>query len=327
MLSRVAENLYWISRYVERAEGLARLLEDAHSMELEGASRMDGTGPLDNVLLMLNAREAFAKFWEASGGIERPMSEQREAALRFLTFDRANGASIRETVARARENARGTQEAVTGEAWSQLNKLHLFLNSPRAPGRFASSPARFLARVRRECVLFAALVDGTLPRTEPFHFLQIGRHLERVDMLSRVISVHCSAPGELVSVGEKVSSEPAISSSHWTNLLRGTSAHEAYMTHARARIDPVGVVGYLLLESEFPRSMRFGVARCLESLRWVAGGEYGTAAERHLGKLDSDLRYMDVEELFNRGVDRFLASVQETCAAIGRDIHQAYFRT
>jgi uncharacterized alpha-E superfamily protein len=327
MLSRVAENLYWISRYVERAEGLARLLEDAHSMELEGAAR-EGTGPLDNVLLMLNTRDAFGRSWEATGPISdgpRPASEQRDAILRFLTFDSAGG-SIRGTVALARENARGTQEAVTGEAWSQLNKLHLFLSSSRAHARFTASPARFLARVRRECVLFSALVDGTLPRTEAYHFLQIGRHLERVDVLGRVINVHCAASTELVPADG--GSEPAVSASHWASLLRSTSAHEAYLKQARARVDPVGVVRYLLLEAEFPRSMRFSVARCLESLRCVAGGpEYGTTAERHLGRLDSDLRYMDVDDLFRRGVDQFLIDVQHTCAAVGRDIHQAYFRT
>ncbi|MBA4062633.1 MAG: alpha-E domain-containing protein [Isosphaera sp.] len=323
MLSRVAENLYWISRYVERAEGLARLLDDAFSMELEEGSRPDGAGPLDNVLLMLSARAAFAR--------SRPphpdgAPDQREAVLRFLTFGRAGGVSIRETVAGARENARGTQETLSGEAWSQLNKLHLFLNSPRAAARFAASPSRFLDRVRRECVLFAALVDGTLPRTEAYHFLQVGRHLERVDMLSRVINVHCYASAAFVPAG--VGSDVTFSAAHWASLLRGTSAYEAYQKQARERVDPVGVVRYLLLEAEFPRSMRFGVARCLESLRCVAGGGgFGTDAERHLGRLDSELRYMDVDDLFRRGVDQFLVGVQETCAAVGRDVHQAYFRT
>lgn len=326
MLSRVAENLYWISRYVERAEGLARLLEDAHSMALESEAHADGAGPLDNVLFMLNAQDEFAREWDGSDP-ERPAAEKRDAVLRFLTFSTSGGASIRDTVARARENARGAQEAVTGEAWSQLNKLHLFLNGAQAQERFAASPAGLLARVRRECILFAALVDGTLPRTEAYHFLQIGRHLERVDVLSRVINVHCSAPREPVPAGAG-GDEPAVSAAHWTSLLRATSAHEAYLKQARARVDPVGVVGYLLLEAEFPRSMRFSVARCLESLRWVAGGaQTGTAAERHLGRLDSDLRYMDVDDLFRRGVDRFLTDVQNTCATVGRDIHQAYFRS
>jgi len=322
MLSRVAENLYWISRYVERAEGLARLLEDAHSMSLEDEVRAGGDDPLGNVLLMLNATREFDRMREADG-FDRSLVEQRNAVLSFLTFDKACGASICDSVARARENARATQESVTGEIWSQLNKLHLFLNSPRAIARFSASPAGFLARIRRECLLFTALVDGAMPRTEGYHFLQIGRYLERVDMLSRVINVHCSAR-ELVLTGV----EPSISGSHWASLLRGTSAHEAYLQHAHSKLDPVEIVSYLLLQVEFPRSMRFGVARCLESLRWISGGrEYVTMAERHLGKLDSDLRYMDVEELFRRGIGDFLVSVQATCSAAARDIDQTYFRT
>ena len=175
MLSRVAENLYWIGRYVERAESLARLLEDAHSMALEGGAGADGTGPLDSTLRMLSAADAFA----ASNPGFAAGAEYRHAVLCFLTFDRTGAVSIRASVARARENARGTQEAVPGEVWSQLNKLHLFLNSPRARVRFDASPARFLGRIRREAVLFAALADGAMPRTEAYHFLQIGRHLER----------------------------------------------------------------------------------------------------------------------------------------------------
>ncbi|HVL12141.1 MAG TPA: alpha-E domain-containing protein [Gemmata sp.] len=326
MLSRVAENLYWISRYVERAEGLARLLADAFSTELEAGARLDGCGPIDNILQILGARAAY----EAAhplGEKSPATADARDAIHRFLTFDRGSGVSIHETLARARENARGTQEAISGEAWSQLNKLHLYLASDRAAARFDASPVRYLERLRRECYLFAALVDGTMPRTEAYHFLQVGRHLERVDMLSRIINAHCpqTAPAESGAAAE---SEPSSSPAHWVSLLRGTSAYEAYLQQARERIEPVAVVRYLLLEKEFPRSMRFAVTRCLESLRCIAGSAgAGTNAERHLGRLDSDLRYMDVEDLFRRGADRFLAEVQGTCAAVARDVHAEYFRT
>ena len=330
MLSRVAENLYWISRYAERAEGLARLLEDAYSMELETGSHEKTTGPLDNVLLILNGHDKFTRFWEETKPSpnetdERPLIERREAILRFLIFGRKNGVSIRETVARARESARGTQEAVSGEAWSQLNKLYLYLISPQADARFMASPSRFLERIRRECVLFTALVDGTLPRTEEYHFLQVGRYIERVDMLSRVLNVHCHASDAFIAT-PGTEGEVTFSSAHWASLLRGTSSYEAYLKQACERVDPLGVVQYLLMEADFPRSIRFGVARCLESLRCIAGGS-GTDAERHFGKLDSELRYMNVEELFQRGIDSFLVSVQDTCAAVGKDVHTAYFRT
>jgi uncharacterized alpha-E superfamily protein len=318
MLSRVAENLYWISRYVERAEGLARLLDDAFSLELEAGALADGQRPLEGVLTMLDGKAAFEKYRPAPAGDPSP-ADERDAVLHFLTFDRHESVSIRSFVARARENARGTQEALSGEAWSQLNKLYLYLTGDRAARRFRASPSRCLTRVRRECVLFAALIDGTLPRTEAFHFLQVGRYLERVDMLSRIMNVHCHAV-------TAASADAGYSTGHWTSLLRSTSAHEAYLTHARDHIDPVGVVRYLLLEADFPRSMRFGVARCLESLRAVAAGG-SSEAERHLGRLDGELRYMDVDDLFRRGVGAFLSNVQDVCAAVGRDVHQAYFRT
>jgi uncharacterized alpha-E superfamily protein len=334
MLSRVAENLYWISRYIERAEGLARLLEEAFSMELEMGSQAKGEGPLDNVLLMFNARGAFAQVREsedspADSGSSRSSSEHREAIVRYLTLDRGHGVSIRETIAFARENTRGTQERVSGEAWSQVNKLHLFLNSPRAEKRFAASPARFLYRIRRECVLFAALVDDTLPRSEAYHFLQLGRYLERIDTLSRAINIRCHSESVLVPITDSSDGEErTFSATPWARLLRETSAYEAYLKQARERIDPVGVIRYLLLEADFPRSMRFGVGRCLDSLRAIAGGSgYGAQAERHLGQLDSELRYMDVDDLFHRGIGPFLIGVQDTCAAVGREVHRAYFRT
>ena len=324
MLSRVAENLYWISRYVERAEDLSRLLDDAFSLGLEAGAHADGLRPLESVLTMLDGKDVYAKY-RASADVQPPgdvpasEADERDAVLHFLTFDKHDGVSIRSLVARARENARGTQEALSGEVWSQLNKLYLFLNSDRTARQFAATPHRCLTRVRRECVLFAALIDGTLPRTEAFHFLQVGRYLERVDMLSRIMHVHCQG----ITATNADSGFPP---SHWTALLRGTSAHEAYLRHAGEDIDPVGVVSYLLLEGDFPRSMRFGVARCLESLKAIAGGG-ASDAERHMGRLESDLRYMDVADLFRRGVGAFLTNVQEVCAAVGSSVHQAYFRT
>src|SRR5579872_3515211 len=333
MLSRVAENLYWISRYVERAEGVARLLEDAFSMELETGTQASGSGPLDNILLMFNAQSIFTQVRESSvqirdGGFFRSIVEHREAIVRFLTFNRGHGLSIRETIAIARENARGSQERVSGEAWSQLNKLYLFLNSTRAEERFSASPARFLHRIRWECVLFAALLDDTLPRSEAYHFHQLGRYLERIDMLSRAINVHCHSENILVPLADFDDEERTFSATPWARLLRETSAYESYLKQSRERIDPIGVIRYLLLEADFPRSMRFGVGRCLDSLRAIAGGSgYGAPAERSLGQLDSELRYMDVNDLFQRGIGPFLICVQETCAVAGREVHRAYFRT
>ena len=321
MLSRVAENLYWISRYVERAENVARLLDVGFHLELDAsglAGDVGGQRPIESVLTILACRDAF----EAMHG---PGPKDREAVLRFLTFERSNPHSILAMLARARENARGTQETLSGDTWSQVNKLYLYLCSPRAERRFAASPSRFFDGVKRSCVLFDGLVDGTLPRTEVFHFLQLGRYLERVNQVSRILSVKLHGLRDGGPIGEL-----SMRVVHWSSLLRSCSAYDAYLREHHDRIDPEGVVQYLVLDADFPRAMRFCVARCVESLREIAGGdedEYRCEAERHLGRLDSDLRYVDVQEIFGRGLDSFLAGIQDACNRIGDEIHQSYFQT
>ena len=188
--------------------------------------------------------------------------------LRFLTFDRQHGHSILSMLARARENARGTQETLSGEAWSQVNKLYLYLGSAKARRRFADSPPRFFDGVKRACVLFDGLVDGTLPRTEVYHFLQLGRYLERVNQISRILGVKMHGLREGGPVVEH-----AMRVVHWSSLLRSCSAYEAYLREHHDRIDPEGVVRYLVLDADFPRAIRFCVARCLESLQAIAEGD------------------------------------------------------
>ena len=150
-------------------------------------------------------------------------------------------------------------------------------------------------------------------------------------MLGRILNVHCLAltPSTVPAGRDSEGVESAGGTWHWTSLLRSCSAYESYLRHARERVDAVKVLRYLLLEADFPRSMRSSVARCLESLRDVAGGGtgYGSEAERRLGRLDAELRYMDVEDLFAQGAGGFLIEVQDVCNAVGREVHQAFFRT
>jgi uncharacterized alpha-E superfamily protein len=326
MLSRVAESLYWMSRYVERAENAARLLDDAFHFELDDGLSDAVGGPIDNILTILSCR---TEFLEAAAHSHRPDKDgtallavtTRDAVLRYLTFDRAGAHSILAVIALARENARATQEALSAEAWSQVNRLYLYLSGSKAQQRFQASPFRFFDGVKRACVLFAGLVDSTLPHGEVFHFLRLGRYLERVDMASRILTANLHQPGAVEAM-------PAHAIS-WTALLRSCSAYEAYLREYQDRIDPANVVRYLVLGSDFPRAMRFCVAQCLESLRCIGGttneDDYATEAERLLGRLDGELRYLDPDELLGRGLHAFLASVQETCNRVGLEIQHAYF--
>ncbi len=320
MLSRVAENLYWLSRYIERAENAARLLDVGFYVALDatgiGGEEMGG-GPVEGTLSIFNCREDFER---AHG---RP---DHDSVLRFLTFDRDNPHSIVRMIVRARENARGAQETVGAEAWSQINRLYLYLSGPRSQRRFESSPSRFYGGVKRACILFAGLLDSTQPRDEVFHFLQIGRYLERVDQMGRIVGARSKA-----LLGEDHQAEaPPIHLVHWTSLLRSCSAYEGYLRTYRDRIDPALVIRYLLLDPDFPRALRFCVARCRESLHEIGGGgddDYASEAERLLGRLDGELHYIDVGEIFDRGLSKFLHGVQHACGRVGDEIHAAYFST
>lgn len=317
MLSRVAENLYWLGRYVERTENVARLLDVAYHLDLDSAvlkqSHVQAT-PLESVLAILACREPF----EAAHG---PSSTDRETVLQYLTFDRRDSNSIVSMLGRARENARASREALSGDAWDHLNALYLTVKGRRAADRLAQSPLRFLDWVKRGCILFSGLIESTLPRTEAYHFLQLGRHLERVNQIGRILQI------KLPPLPTAVPTPDPLGTVHWSNLLRSCSAYEAYLREFQEQVEPAGVVGFLVLNDTFPRAILYCVQRCCESLQALGGeGEsYNTEAGRLLGRLESELRFLDVREILDRDLPAFLVGLLGSCNRIGDGIHQAYF--
>jgi uncharacterized alpha-E superfamily protein len=320
MLSRVAENLFWMSRYLERAENVARLLDIGLYLELDAASSSgdEGSAPVEIALSILRGRDAQRP--------DRPLvGPHRNAVLGFLTFDRNNPNSLVSTISRARENARGTQESLGVDAWSEINRLYLYLCGQRAHRRFQSSASALYAKVKQFCILFDGMVQNTLPRDEVYHFIRLGRHLERVSVMGQILHAKCRSHR---SGGSEV--DPAIELVRWTGLLRSCSAYGAYLRVERDRVEPAGVIRFLVLNADFPRAIRFCVARCRDSLREIAGGdeeECTSEAERQLGRLDSELRYSDVAEIFERGLLPFLEGIRTTSERVGHEIQKSYFLT
>jgi uncharacterized alpha-E superfamily protein len=320
MLSRVADSIYWMSRYIERAENLARLLGVGYELELDASAILvhseDGkrAKPVEGVLAMLGCRESFGR---------EPKSPDLDSVLRFLTFDRKNSQSIISMIESARENARATQQIVGAEVWSQVNRLYLSLGGQESRRRLQASPPRFYANIKRSCMLWNGVIDNTLVRDEVYYFLELGRYLERVDLVCRTMLVHAGGLGEPEGDAQR-----ATQSIHCTHLLQCCAAYESFLRTHNERLDPRTVVQFLILDGEFPRAIRFGVARCRRSLQQIAGavdGDYGSEAERLLGRLDGELRYVDVTEIFERGLTEYLAGLQEVCHRIGEEVHRAYF--
>jgi uncharacterized alpha-E superfamily protein len=317
MLSRVAENLFWMSRYLERAENVARLLDIGLYLELDApfTGVEDGSAPAEIALEILACAHTFGTVATAP---------DRKTALEFLTFDRANPQSILSIIALARENARGTQESLGVDAWSEVNRLYLYLCGSKAQRRFRSSPSAFYSTIKQSCILFDGLVQNTLPRDEVYHFIRLGRHLERVDVMGRILRAKCRSHTQ----GATAPADPALELVRWTGLLRSCSAYGAFLRVERDRVEPVGVIRFLVLSADFPRAIRFCVARCRDSLQEIAGGDddgYASEAERLLGRLDSELRYIDAGEIFERGLLSFLDGIQKTCHRVGEEIQRSFF--
>src|SRR5262249_42862295 len=155
---------------------------------------------------------------------------------------RSNPQSILSMIARARENARGTQESLGVDGWCEVNRLYLYLSGQQALRRFEASPFEFYTMVRQSCILFYGFGQNTLPRDEIYHFLQLGRYLERVDMMGRILHAKCKSLTDGVD-----RSDLAMQLVGWTGLLRSCSAHGAYLRTERDRVEPAGVIRFLVL--------------------------------------------------------------------------------
>jgi uncharacterized alpha-E superfamily protein len=315
MLSRVAENLYWMSRNLERAENVVRLLDIGLYLELDAATSSieDGQAPIELALQILASPEPPTT--------PAPDADRMDLLV-ALTFDRSNPQSILNLIGLARENARGTQESLGVDAWSEVNRLYLYLRSQFARRRFDAGPSAFYSKIKQSCILFDGLIQNTLPRDEVYHFIRLGRHLERVKVIGKILDAKCR------SHARGGATDPAMELVRWTGLLRSCSAYGAYLRVERDRVEPVGVIRFLVLNGDFPRAIRFCVARCRESLQEISGGddyEFGSEAERLLGRLDSELRYIDVGEIFERGLLPFLEGIQTTCNRVGQEIRRSFF--
>ena len=298
MLSRVAESLYWVGRYVERAEDTARLLDvhvlgqlDNPWMDLEGSSR-------DMLLVM---------------GLAVPDGDvEPAAAASRLAFERGSTSSIAGALEAARDGARGVREALSSELWECLNATYHALPGHEA-GAAVRGPHVFCRWVRERAAVFAGLLDGSMPRDDSWRFLVLGRSLERVDMTARLLRARAVQSG---------------TSSDWVGLLRCCSAHEAYLRGYRAAVEPERVVEFLVLDRLFPRSVYAALAqaeRCLADLD-PSAGRTGLVddARRLLGRARTDLEYRTSDELLD-DLPQLLDMLQRTVSQAGDALSSRYF--
>jgi uncharacterized alpha-E superfamily protein len=318
MLARDADSVYWMSRYVERAEHIARvllvntnLLMDVGELAPELQARQWAT-----VMAILRSGELPALPPTESAS---PLATDMPLAARVaqhMTFNAANPNSLFNCIAKARENARGVRETISAEMWENLNTLYWTLRD--APARFDESPEDVYRQVMIGSMLFQGLTDQTLQHDQRWHFIQLGKFLERIDITGRVISGMFS-----VLKSSEAKLEPPIRNIHWMSVLRACCSIEAYRRTNIGDMDSLRVAAFLILEPDFPRSIRFCVGAshaAIAAIRAEVNPHGIDAAERALGRLKTQLEYAEASEIARPGVihycDRIAADVAEAALAV-----------
>ena len=311
MLSRIADALYWIARYMERAEDTARILDVNYYTLLEGAGGANGVGWEPLVTLTGERERFFARHEEATA----------RAVFSFLGLDVENPSSIVQCVALARENARTIRDRISREMWEALNGLYLDVTRLDVDEVLAAGPHDFCTQVKAGAHRFLGVTDATFPRDDGWHFLAAGQALERAGMTARIVDVQYQwlAPD---------GATPDTDNHRWMAMLESVAAYEFYRRTYHTRIEPARVAELLVLHPHHPRSIRCSVATLREALRAIGGAgpdDYASEAERLTGRLHDGLKYDRIEDLFARGLHAFLADVLRTCRAIGEQLARTYF--
>ena len=298
MLSRVAESLYWLGRYIERAEDTSRLLDVHVQTILEDPWVDEATACRDLLRVM---------------GVAVPDGVlDSESTTRLLAFERADTSSIVGALTGARENARGVREALSSELWECLNATYHALPAQQAAaGRHGAHG--FFRYVRERAAVVSGLLEGSMPRDDGWRFLVLGRSLERVDMTARLLWARAGQRN--VSAG-------------WVGVLKSCSAHEAYLRTYRSAVEAERVVEFLVLDRLFPRSVYAALMQaeaCLAELDPAAGRTgVDDRARRLLGRARTDLEFRLTEDLLSE-LPALLHTLQRTCSEVGDAVGQRYF--
>ncbi len=315
MLSRVANSLYWLARYIERAENNARILDVNLQVTLDDDRTGDEAERIawEPILATLEDLKRFKKLYAVTSA---------EAVCEFVTFAKENPNSIRSCVAGARENARTVREYISSEMWERVNSLYLWINSTETMQLYASSEIDFYRHVVDYSHQFHGTTDATLTHGEGWNFLRVGTYLERADSASRILDLKYHI---LLPSGEQVGGN--IDTVQWQAVLKSCSAFEAYCKLQPGQVTPSRVAEFVILHDSFPRSIRYCVEHLDDALHHISGcdrANFANEAERLSGRLCSDLNYVRINDIINSGLHEYLDGIQHRLNDISSALQDQY---
>lgn len=317
MLSRVADSLYWMSRYIERAEHTTRLLDVNLNLMLDESAT--------------SADRRWQRLLQALGNPADVVWEGDPYALtRALAFDTSVKASVVSCIVAARENSRHVREQISTEQWHRLNSLYLSVTRSglqksmdgEAAMNSSEQPAEFLQEVMEGVHQFQGVSDSTMSHGEGWQFIQVGRYIERATATALLLEAYHEdlwRHTEGIPEGNEYL--------EWMGLLRSATAFEAYCKVYTADVTPDRILEFLLLDQEFPHSIRFSIdtlQRALEAIQGEGGKSRAEPLRRLIGRLQASLNYSSVDEILNGDVVAYLRGIQHQCGNVHSMIYQLY---
>ncbi|NRD23621.1 alpha-E domain-containing protein [Winogradskyella litoriviva] len=311
MLGRVANTIYWMNRYLERAENYARFMDVNYNLSLELPP--DEVAQWQPLVLITGDWELFTSLY--------PKVEKNKV-IYFLTFDKNNPNSILNCISSARENARAVRAEITKEVWEQINALYYLVKNSAVKKNQTDKQLRlFFTDIKNGCQLVYGMYYATISRNEGWHFAKLGQLIERADKTSRVLDAKYHF---LLKSPKLIGS--SLDLIQWAALLKSVSAYDMYRKKY-GKLTPSGIAEFLILDTEFPRSILaclLSAERCLVSLSGSSVG-FSNNAQKQLGVLKSQLEYVDINDIIAQGMHEYLDHIQLKLNAISSAIYNSFF--
>ncbi len=311
MLSRIADSMYWMNRYVERAENYARFMDVNFNLSLESTP---------------DAKQQWKPLVDITG--DWPLYEslyetvQKEKVIYFLGFDPQNPNSIYNSIIKARENARAIRPELTKEVWEQINHVYFLMKDGCKKKSWKNKDPRiFFTKVKEGCQLLYGIFTTTISRNDGWHFGKIGQLIERADKTSRVLDVKYHI---LLSTPNDVGSP--LDLAQWAGLLKSVSAYDMYRKKY-GKLTTLNICEFLILDKVFPRSINFCLIQAGKSLNTITGLDdgYSNEAEKQLGKLKAQLQFVDIHDIFSDGLHEYIDDLQKKLNTISTAIYKSFF--
>jgi len=315
MISRVAEDCFWLFRNIERANSTARLLRVHSGMILDAALPPSRTWrPL---LIVLGEEPTFVDRLGAA------KAEDGDAVLEYLTWDTRSGVSIASCLRAAREGARTIRETVSLEMWDTLNALWIWLTHGAGRRMYNRERAAFYEEVTRRCHQFLGACQSTMLHEEPFDFMRLGLNLERANQTARILDLQHHALGP-----DSRGPESAVRAAEWIAILRACAAYEPFFKKGSAPLSGPAVAGFLLLEPAFPGSVLHSLQRARNFLRRIGGTRGPRPNSPSLDLITTfvdDIEVLDLQKALDEGIHETLTSIVDRAAELAAAIREDYF--